>query len=253
MRNGEYPYKLLDFIFRLVKAINNCKNVISFASGYILGMANAKAGHELKVDEEYFIDKLVKKQITEDGSTVINTNTLAYDRTEVNCVRVSSPKTRIRSADSTEPLQQVQPVVFVNNGRFEVAKDEYDLCYQSKIPAFGFARYEVFEAVDSSNLVKIEVVNKSDLNLFEQAETFSGSELKFDNGHLTASFDVNTGLLKTVQLKNDKVLEMSLEFVHYGARGKTPGKILKINIEYFLCFRQRPWRRFFVWCLSLLT
>jgi hypothetical protein len=92
-------------------------------------------------------------------STIVIHNSLGFVRQEVVCVRVGSPKSRIRknSAENAEPKQQIQPVVELKEGHFVVDKDVHELCFQVDVPALGFERYEIFEAADSSHTAKIGV------------------------------------------------------------------------------------------------
>lgn len=51
----------------MLAAIQNSKNVIAAAAGSLLGLNAAKAGQELRVDEEHFVSALPTKVTVEDG------------------------------------------------------------------------------------------------------------------------------------------------------------------------------------------
>jgi hypothetical protein len=68
---------------------------------------------------------------------------------------VGSEKGRIKS--HVDVKQQIQPSIDLNNGTFIVKAGEYQLCFEGKIPALGFERFELIESEDVSHTAKIEV------------------------------------------------------------------------------------------------
>uniref|UniRef100_A0A914BV68 Alpha-mannosidase n=2 Tax=Acrobeloides nanus TaxID=290746 RepID=A0A914BV68_9BILA len=208
---------VIDYGEKMVTAINNCKQIISKATEYLMKFPPTRE-QGLKIDEEHFVDKLPQKVVSEDGSVVVVFNPLGQPRQEVVCINVNSWKSRVGlpGESNTEILQQIGPVLQVIDNKIVADKDRFELCFLAEIQALGFARFNIFEADDVANKVKLRSSSEFESQYFETKLVDKSTDIIIENSHLKASFDVNTGLLKT--LKEESELDVELSFVHYGAR-----------------------------------
>uniref|UniRef100_A0A1I7S5U6 Alpha-mannosidase n=1 Tax=Bursaphelenchus xylophilus TaxID=6326 RepID=A0A1I7S5U6_BURXY len=212
---------VVDYGRKMLKAIEDSKTIISQATAYLFGLSEQDK-QQVKVDTEHFLDLLPKHKPIEPVSTILIQNSLGFERNEVHCIAVKSPKIKIRKSESSEvPKQQIQPIIIVKDGKITIEKDQLELCFVANIPALGISRYELVQGEDNANFVKIQAsegVETSNFSPFE-ATKFDG-EILLSNEKTSASFDSNTALLKSVKPKDDISLDMNMEFVFYGARGK---------------------------------
>uniref|UniRef100_A0A915DCI5 Alpha-mannosidase n=1 Tax=Ditylenchus dipsaci TaxID=166011 RepID=A0A915DCI5_9BILA len=217
-------YVVEDYGRKMLSAIKSCKEVISSASEYLMKFPHTRE-EKLRIDEEHFVDKLPRKIVTEDGSSVLVFNSLGHARQEVTCIHVTSSKSRISVADSKnhqdEILQQIGPVFYATtSGNLAAFKDKFELCFLAKLPPIGFVRYDIIEADDISHKARIHSLPGFASPIFETKELSGDSEIYILNSHLKAVFDSKSGYLKSVASKamSDQELQMQMNFVRYGAR-----------------------------------
>ncbi|CAD5223595.1 unnamed protein product [Bursaphelenchus okinawaensis] len=207
---------VIDYGKKMLEAIEDCKAIIQQSTAYLLKLPSS-AG--LTVDTKHYLDKLPENIEVDIGNVIILQNSLAFKRSEVNCITVTSNKAKVTKSDSSEVKQQIQPVVKVTNGKISVVEGMFELCFVAEVPALGAAKYSVEEG-DQVEMVKIEGSSGVDLSAFPSANTVQGSEVLLSNAAVTASFDAGTGMLRSIKTRNGETVEMNMEFVHYGARGR---------------------------------
>ena len=86
------------------------------------------------------------------------------------------------------------------------------------LPPFGFARFEIFEALDSSSAVNIYSSTLLESSDFE-IQKFSEQQITLKNDKVEAQFNAQSGFLESIKLASSEALPVELNFVHYGARG----------------------------------
>jgi predicted cupin superfamily sugar epimerase len=81
----------------------------------------------------------------------------------VVCLIVTSLKNRVRK-EGQFVKQQIQPKIDLKSGVFSISDNEFELCFETLIPAMGFRRYELVESEneDEKYKAKIEVSQNFD-------------------------------------------------------------------------------------------
>ncbi|KAI1717687.1 ubiquitin carboxyl-terminal hydrolase domain-containing protein [Ditylenchus destructor] len=217
---------VVDYGHKMLAAIKNCKSIIAKAAEYLMNFPPSRE-EGLKVDEFHYVDHLPYKIVTEDGSSIVVFNSLAYPREEVTCIHVNSGKSRISRAGSEDHKndvpQQIGPVFHTTpGGRLSIYKEKFELCFMATLPALGFTRYDIFEAEETAHRVKIHASDSSLTSpFFEVIEMDTDAEVTIKNNHLKANFDPKSGYLKSVTNKakpDPAEFSIDMSFVHYGAR-----------------------------------
>lgn len=181
----------------MLLAINNCKSIITSATHYLMKWPTSRM-EDLKIVRFvifYFLSleiaffplgrrPLYRHSSAEIGywgrkvcrslawlllenslnkiifSFIVVFNPLAQPRRTVVCVQVGSPKSRVGGKRTDSLLQQIAPIVFVDeNGKLSAHRDKFELCFFATLPALGFSRYNIFESEDVSHKVRVRAPN----------------------------------------------------------------------------------------------
>lgn len=86
---------------------------------------------------------------------------MAFDRHEVVCLVVPNSKVQIQQSKKSV-RQQIQPLIKIKKSHFEVRENAKELCFETKIRALGFERYELVEGKDNEFKAKVEVSKNFD-------------------------------------------------------------------------------------------
>ncbi|KAF7639940.1 Alpha-mannosidase [Meloidogyne graminicola] len=199
------------------------KNIISRTSEFLLEFTPKETKDQFKVDSEHFKNKLPEKIILKEG-TIIVVNSLGYLRKEIICIYVKNKNTKIVGKDNII-LQQIEPIFYTNeNNKLTIYKDKYSLCFEAELPPFGLVSFNLLENGEIENKVKLQTYKTNiETTLFETTLN-DEKELYLSNEFTTAFFNKTTGYLKSIKINNEKIVDIFLSFVRYGARKRNPAR-----------------------------
>uniref|UniRef100_A0A915NJJ2 Alpha-mannosidase n=1 Tax=Meloidogyne floridensis TaxID=298350 RepID=A0A915NJJ2_9BILA len=220
-----------DYGEKMSQALSDTKNIIARSSEFLLGITPEEANQQqkFKIDLKHFKNKLAKKIIIKEESTLIITNSLGHFRKEIVCIYVNNIKFKIVGNDGKTILQQIEPIFFTDNlNELSIYKDKYSLCFEVELPPFGLITLNVLESENVENKVKLQTFKTNiESILFELTsikENQQQQQLYLSNNYIKAFFDPITGYLKSIKDNNGEELDIFLSFVRYGARGKNPAR-----------------------------
>uniref|UniRef100_A0A914MZ54 mannosyl-oligosaccharide 1,3-1,6-alpha-mannosidase n=1 Tax=Meloidogyne incognita TaxID=6306 RepID=A0A914MZ54_MELIC len=219
-----------DYGEKMSQALSDTKNIIARSSEFLLGITPEEANQQqkFKIDLKHFKNKLAKKIIIKEESTLIITNSLGHFRKEIVCIYVNNIKFKIVGNDGKTILQQIEPIFFTDNlNELSIYKDKYSLCFEVELPPFGLITLNVLESENVENKVKLQTFKTNiESILFELTSIKENQQqqLYLSNNYIKAFFDPITGYLKSIKDNNGEELDIFLSFVRYGARGKNPAR-----------------------------
>ena len=243
-----------DYGEKMLKAIQNCQNVMSQSAHYLL--TPSKAFYKERLDELWYDmddfreshDALPKQTVIQVDhpdlpNKVVIFNSHAKFRTETVTFKVSDPNVRVYKINDVEgddeeedlPIQ-ISPV-FDEEG--QIANTEFELSFLAQLKGFALKTFYIAAlrpeegANQNLDVAKIKIHNSANhpfqVRPFEEPEVYeTGEEFSLQNGYIRAYFTAD-GMLTHIETLDDKVkTKCQLEIISYStaSRGDKSGAYL---------------------------
>ncbi|XP_066922208.1 alpha-mannosidase 2-like isoform X2 [Clytia hemisphaerica] len=147
-------------------------------------------------------------------------NSLAQDRRQTVFLHISEPIVQVTTPDGKVIPHQVS---LLWKDSDNLISSKYLLSFVADIPALGLARYEIKKddsGQESFATTTTYNTRRSYENRHITVKSGSGKEIKLKNHHFEATFDVESGLLTDMKLKDRPLHKMQIKFKKYGTTGR---------------------------------